>query len=91
MDAAAMSSLAKTGLEMYKRLSHHVNTFLMTPVRWQAGQKADIPLWKPVIANVGRLHMIAGTVARNKKAIRAIRLVEDESMACMNALLDSAA
>ncbi len=88
LDANDMGALAKRGLEAYRRLSRQMNRFLDTEIRWNGEGAAPIQMWKPVIANIGRLSMVANRFHRDESATIALRELENVSLACMNELLD---
>jgi hypothetical protein len=72
LDGNRLAAMPKRALHMYGTLTAEFNRFLRTPVDWGPARRV-VPLYKLVLANWRRLHLVAPAVKESAALARAVR------------------
>ncbi|HPO14087.1 MAG TPA: hypothetical protein PLI09_11625 [Candidatus Hydrogenedentes bacterium] len=82
------AALTRGALEAYVTITDHFNQFLRTEVRWQALNTGHLPLWKPILANIKRLDLVAGQTMSQDELREAREHLQSGAHQCVQQLLN---
>ena len=66
LDGDMLNDLPVRAVHLYRRLSRAFSRYLSTEVRW-GDKETELPLWKVMYSNFGRLEMVSGSIKGDRR------------------------
>jgi hypothetical protein len=90
LNGSQFSALSQCALECYVDITALFNEFLRTTVQWQAPPSDETPLWKLILANMGRLPIISTPASLQESILAARTRLESGAATCIEQTLQVA-
>lgn len=87
MTGAEMSALNRRALDVYQQITDAINTALSTEIKWTSSWQESLPLWKIIVANVGRLEIVAKQLHGNATLCASLEKLTANADGCIRRLI----